>query len=59
MLSLRFRPITMTTMAELLGGLPPAVGGGTGPELRRPLGIAIEGGLVFSQLLTLFTTPVV
>jgi len=56
---LRFRPITMTTMAALLGGLPLAVGGGTGSELRRPLGIAIVGGLVFSQMLTLFTTPVV
>jgi multidrug efflux pump len=56
---LRFRPITMTTMAALLGGLPLAVGLGTGGELRRPLGIAIVGGLVFSQMLTLFTTPVV
>ncbi|MCA1583090.1 MAG: multidrug efflux RND transporter permease subunit [Acidobacteria bacterium] len=56
---LRFRPITMTTMAALLGGLPLALGGGTGSELRRPLGIAIVGGLVFSQMLTLFTTPVV
>jgi len=56
---LRFRPITMTTMAALLGGLPLAVGGGTGSELRRPLGIAIVGGLIFSQMLTLFTTPVV
>jgi multidrug efflux pump len=56
---LRFRPITMTTMAALLGGLPLAIGGGTGSELRRPLGIAIVGGLVFSQMLTLFTTPVV
>src|SRR5262249_5870669 len=56
---LRFRPITMTTMAALLGGLPLALGTGTGAELRRPLGIAIVGGLVFSQMLTLFTTPVV
>ncbi len=56
---LRFRPIMMTTMAALLGGLPLAIGGGTGSELRRPLGIAIVGGLIFSQALTLFTTPVV
>ncbi|MDQ2979674.1 MAG: multidrug efflux RND transporter permease subunit [Acidobacteriota bacterium] len=56
---LRFRPITMTTMAALLGALPLAIGRGTGSELRRPLGIAIVGGLVFSQMLTLFTTPVV
>jgi multidrug efflux pump subunit AcrB len=56
---LRFRPITMTTMAALLGGLPLAIGGGTGSELRHPLGIAIVGGLLFSQMLTLFTTPVV
>ena len=49
----------MTTMAALLGGLPLAIGAGTGAELRRPLGIAIVGGLLFSQMLTLFTTPVV
>ncbi len=56
---LRFRPIMMTTMAALLGGLPLALGTGTGSELRRPLGITIVGGLVVSQILTLFTTPVV
>jgi hydrophobe/amphiphile efflux-1 (HAE1) family protein len=56
---LRFRPIMMTTMAALLGALPLAIGGGAGSELRRPLGITIVGGLLFSQLLTLFTTPVV
>jgi multidrug efflux pump len=56
---LRFRPIMMTTMAALLGGLPLALGSGTGSELHRPLGITIVGGLFVSQLLTLFTTPVV
>jgi multidrug efflux pump len=56
---MRFRPIMMTTMAALLGGLPLALGTGTGSELRRPLGITIVGGLVVSQCLTLFTTPVV
>ena len=56
---LRFRPIMMTTMAALLGGVPLAFGSGTGAELRRPLGITIIGGLIVSQLLTLFTTPVI
>jgi multidrug efflux pump len=56
---LRFRPILMTTMAALLGAMPLAIGGGIGSELRRPLGITIIGGLVVSQLLTLYTTPVV
>jgi len=56
---LRFRPIMMTTMAALLGGIPLALGTGTGSELRRPLGISIVGGLLISQVLTLYTTPVV
>jgi len=56
---LRFRPIMMTTMAALLGGLPLALGTGTGAELRRPLGVTIVGGLILSQVLTLYTTPVV
>src|SRR5205085_6006859 len=56
---LRFRPIMMTTMAALLGGLPLMLGTGTGSEIRQPLGYAMVGGLIVSQALTLFTTPVV
>jgi HAE1 family hydrophobic/amphiphilic exporter-1 len=57
--TLRFRPILMTTMAALLGGLPLMLGHGAGAEIRQPLGYTIVGGLLLSQLLTLFTTPVV
>jgi len=56
---LRFRPILMTTMAAMLGAVPLAFGHGVGSELRRPLGITIIGGLIFSQMLTLYTTPVI
>jgi HAE1 family hydrophobic/amphiphilic exporter-1 len=56
---LRFRPIMMTTMAALLGGLPLMLGHGTGSEIRQPLGYAMVGGLIVSQALTLFTTPVI
>jgi len=56
---MRFRPIMMTTMAAMFGALPRALGTGAGSEIRKPLGITIVGGLILSQMLTLFTTPVV
>ena len=56
---LRFRPILMTTMAALLGALPLMLGSGMGSEMRQPLGITMVGGLILSQVLTLFTTPVI